>query len=260
MTLVDTHAHLYHGKFSEDRDAMIQRAISAGVERLYLPNIDDSSIEAMLDLTAAWPKHCFPMMGMHPCSVVEGEADLGRTKALLFNPPEGVEWVAVGEIGLDYNWDQTRIPQQKEAYALQMDWAIELDLPIVIHSRDSLDDTIAMVEERVPNGIRGVFHCFNGTVEQGRRIIDAGFYLGIGGVATFKNGGLDTVIPELGTNRLVLETDAPYLSPVPFRGKRNESAYVPHVAEKLAGWFELTTTEIARITTANADELFRFGG
>ncbi|MFT7589976.1 MAG: TatD DNase family protein [Limisphaerales bacterium] len=254
---IDTHAHLYHGKFDNDRAEMLRRALDAGVEKYYLPNIDSTSIEAMMKMVEKDPQRCFPMMGVHPCSIKDDfENELNIAKEWLFNSTYKETFYGVGEIGLDYHWDTTFKQEQIQAYKTQISWAKELELPIIIHSRDSLDDTIGIIEEEAGNGLRGIFHCFNGTAEQAQRIIGTGFLMGIGGVATFKNGGQDKIIPDIALKHLVLETDAPYLSPVPHRGKRNESSYVPLIAAKLSEWYGLSAVEIGKITSENAIGLF----
>ncbi len=253
MRLVDTHAHLYLGQFDADRDEMIQRAIEKGVDKFFLPNIDSASIEGMLALEEAYPEHCFPMMGLHPCSVRENfEEELAIVRQWLDERP----FSAVGEIGIDLYWDKAYFEQQKEAFLVQAAWAKELGMPIVIHTREAIDITIDLVESIKDERLQGVFHCFSGSPEQARRILGLGFYLGIGGVLTFKNSGLDKVMASIGLEGVVLETDAPYLAPVPYRGQRNESAYVYLVAEKLARIKELSVEEVAEATTRNAEALF----
>ncbi len=251
---VDTHCHLYHNQFEQDRSDMVRRAIDAGVSRMLLPNIDLESVAPMHVLAEAFPDACFPMMGLHPCHVGEYPAkDLGEVERLL----ETGRYYAVGEIGIDLHWDKTWLPQQLEAFRLQVLWAKAMDLPVVIHCRESFEETIAIVEAENDADLRGVFHCFTGTPEQAQRIIDlGGFMLGIGGVVTYPKGGLQETMAVLGPDHCVLETDAPYLSPVPFRGKRNESAYIPLIAAKLAEVTGRTVEEIARITTSNAEALF----
>ncbi|CAN5416699.1 TatD family hydrolase [soil metagenome] len=266
MTLTDTHTHLYSKQFTYDREDMIQRALEAGVTRLFLPNVDGESIPGMLELAAKYPQNCFPMMGLHPCHVKENaEAELETVRRWLFEKMDDtgtvhpdVSFCAVGEIGLDYHWDLTFREQQKAALKLQTGWAKELGLPIVIHSRESFDDIIVILEELADDRLRGVFHCFTGTAAQARRAMDLGFYLGIGGVVTYKNSGLAEVMKEINLDRIILETDAPYLAPVPHRGKRNESAYVRLVAEKLADTLGVTTETVAEKTTANSIDLFGF--
>lgn len=251
---VDTHCHLYHKQFDADRNDMVRRALDAGVSRLLLPNIDMESVGPMHALADAFPDVCLPMMGLHPCSVGEYPAkDLAEVERLLHTG----RYHAVGEIGIDLHWDRTWIAQQREAFRLQVLWAKELDLPVVIHCRESFEETISIVEAENGPELRGVFHCFTGTSEQAQRIIALdGFMLGIGGVITYPKGGLFETMQVVGPDHCVLETDAPYLAPVPFRGKRNESAYIPHIAEKLALATGRTVAEIAAITTANAERLF----
>ncbi len=251
---VDTHAHLYHKQFSSDRDEMIQRALDAGVRKLFLPNIDLESAEPMHELCDAYPDICFPMMGLHPGSVGKDPSrDLMEVERAL----RSGRYHAVGEIGIDLYWDKTYVEQQKEAFRLQVRWAKELQLPIVIHSRESFNEVFSIVEDENDDNLRGVFHCFTGSVEQARLVSGLGdFYLGIGGVITYPKGGLAETMAEVGAYDCVLETDAPYLAPVPHRGKRNESAYIPFIAERLAEATDHKIDEIAAITTANALKLF----
>ena len=253
MRLIDTHTHIYLEQFDEDREEMIQRALDSGVEQFFLPNIDSSSITRMMQVEEAHPGRCFAMMGLHPCSVKENfQEELAIVRDWLDERP----FCAVGEIGIDLYWDKTFIEQQKEAFLLQMEWARELGIPIVIHSRDATDLLIDLVEKNIDERLKGIFHCFSGTEEQARRIIELGFYLGIGGVLTFKNAGLDKVMEKVAMEHVVLETDSPYLAPVPWRGKRNESAYVRLVAEKLAALKGVSAQEVAEVTARNAEQLF----
>lgn len=254
LGLIDTHAHLYSDKFEEDRSEMMQRAFDAGLSHIFLPNIDSSSIGPMLALEAAYPQQCFAMMGLHPCSVGKNmEEELALVKNWLEKRP----FVAVGEIGLDYYWSMEFVEEQKEAFRRQSRWAMQLNLPIVIHARDSIDDLIKLVEELQEEGpLRGVFHCFTGTLEQAQKIIELGFYLGFGGVLTFKKAGLDQLIPHLPLSKIVIETDAPYLSPTPKRGKRNESAYLLYVAQKMADIKGISLEELAQTLKANSLALF----
>lgn len=253
MLFVDTHAHLYAEQFSEDQEEMLRRSFDQKVERICLPNIDSSSISAMLDLEARHPAHCFAMMGLHPCSVKENyQEELDLVKSWLDKRP----FCAVGEIGIDLYWDKTFFEQQKDAFRQQIHWAIELDVPIVIHSREATDIIIDLLREERNDKLRGIFHCFGGSLEQAEAIIDLNFFLGIGGVLTFKKSGLDQTLVDVPLERLVLETDAPYLSPMPFRGKRNESAYIRHIAERLAEVKGVTIEKIAEVTTANAATIF----
>jgi TatD DNase family protein len=251
--LIDTHAHLYAKQFDEDRETMLERAKASGVERFYLPNIDGNSIEGMLALEAKYPEICFPMMGLHPCSVKENyEEELAIVEEWLFKR----SFCAVGEIGIDLYWDKTTLPQQIIAFRRQIGWAKQLDIPIIIHARESTEEILEVLESEKDDKLRGIFHCFGGTVEEANRITDLGFYLGIGGVLTFKKSGLDKTMQEIDLQHVVLETDAPYLAPTPYRGKRNESAYIRLVAEKLAGVKNIPFTEVAAITSANAKKIF----
>lgn len=253
MTFIDSHTHLFDTQFDEDRQVMIQRAIDAGVERMYLPNIDVATVKPMLSMVQKWPNHCFPMLGLHPCSVkADFQSELNKLQQLL---PQ-YSFSAIGEIGLDFYWDTTFKEQQLKAFEIQIDWALTADLPIVIHTRNSIKEGIEMAASRQNGNLKGVFHCFNGTVEEAKYIVNLGFYLGIGGVATFKNGGLAPVLKEIDLSHILLETDAPYLSPVPFRGKRNESAYLPLIAQKIADIKEVMLEKVAAQTTENALKLF----
>lgn len=251
--LIDSHAHIYLPEFAEDRENILDRARSAGVDRIYMPAIDSGTHAAMLELEAAHPGFCVAMMGLHPCSVKEdAEAELKQVEDYLALR----RFAAVGEIGLDFYWDKTYTEQQYRAFHRQIEWALHYDLPIVIHSREAVDACIAVVREHQRGSLRGVFHCFSGNEKQAGEITGLGFYLGIGGVATFKNGGLDKVLPLVSRDWLVLETDAPYLAPVPHRGKRNEPAYLPLVVQRLALIYGCDAEEIARVTTQNAQKLF----
>ncbi|HKK74156.1 MAG TPA: TatD family hydrolase [Saprospiraceae bacterium] len=253
MRLIDTHAHLYAEQFDKDRAAMIARAREVGVRQFFLPNIDRNSIPGMLELEKKYPGQCFAMMGLHPCSVKEDyEQELAAVRKWL----DKRSFAAVGEIGIDLYWDKTFFEQQKDAFLKQVHWAKELDLPIVIHSREATDIIIDLLAALPEGTARGIFHCFGGSPEQARRIIDLGFYLGIGGVVTFKKSGLDKTLAEIDLEHLVLETDAPYLAPTPYRGKRNESAYIYKVAEKIAEIKERELEEVAQITSRNADAIF----
>ena len=253
--LIDTHAHLYASQFDNDRDEVIQRALDNGIQHFFLPNIDESSIDGMLALEAQYPDHCHAMMGLHPCSVdANYKTVLSKMEEWFDKRP----FCAVGEIGLDYYWSKEFVKEQKDAFRIQCRWAKELDLPIVIHARDSLDDLIEIVAEEKTDNFRGIFHCFGGSLEQAQKIIDLGFWMGLGGVLTFKKANLGAVIQHIDLKHLVLETDAPYLSPTPYRGKRNESAYVQYVAEKLADVKGISVKEVAEATSQNALEIFGF--
>lgn len=252
--MIETHTHLYAEQFDEDRAEAMQRAFDAGVREIYLPAIDSGTHQAMLDLEASYPNRVFSMMGLHPCSVKENyEEELSIVKSHLNSRP----FCAIGEIGIDLYWDKTTYKIQRKAFKQQIAWAKELDVPIVIHSRNSTEEVIEVLEEEKDERLRGIFHCFGGSVEEGRRIIDLGFYLGIGGVVTFKNAGLDKTVAELPLESLVLETDAPYLSPKPYRGKRNETSYLRLIAEKIAAVQGVKFTEVEKVTTRNAKNIFR---
>lgn len=254
MNWIDTHCHLYLDDFAEDRNQVIERAEKEGITQFYLPNIDVDSIPALLSLEQAFPDKCKAMMGLHPCSVgVDCKVLLSEIEKQI----QGRTFIAIGEIGLDYYWDRTHISEQKMALEIQCQWALQLDRPVVIHSRDSIDDCIRLLEPFCNKGLRGVFHCFGGTFEQAQKITGMGFMLGIGGVVTYKTSQLAQVLPFVPDESLVLETDAPYLSPVPYRGKRNEPAFMIRVAERLAQIKGVTTEEMAAITTSNALRLFR---
>ena len=250
---IDTHTHLYDEKFDLDRNEMIQKAIDAGVAKMYLPNCDSTTIEGMMAVEKAFPDHCFAMMGLHPCYVKENIADELKIVEQWLSQRK---FAAVGEIGLDYYWDKTFVNEQKSAFRTQIEWSIQYNLPIVIHTRESTKDTIDIVKEYQSRGVRGVFHCFSGSLETAKQITDMGFYLGMGGVLTYKNAGLQEVIKQVDLKHLVLETDAPYLTPVPHRGKRNESAYVQLVAQKLAELKEIDVEDVETVTTNNANTLF----
>lgn len=252
--LIDTHAHLYLEVFDDDIEKVIQRARALGVEQVLLPNIDLTTIETLHDLTALDPTYFKPMLGLHPCSV---QGDYQSQLNTLYKHLDLKRHIAIGEIGLDYYWDRSFIEEQKDAFKTQVEWADRNDLPIVIHSRDSIDDILEILEEMKVEGLRGVFHCFTGTVEQAERIMALSFHMGLGGVLTFKNSGLDKVVSQLPLEYMVLETDAPYLTPHPYRGKRNESSYVRLVAEKLADTLGIPVQDVEKVTSDNAKKLFR---
>ena len=253
MNIIDTHTHLYLEEFKNDITDVIKRAKEIGVQKFYLPNIDSTSINDMLLLEKQFPDACIPMMGLHPCSVNEQyKSELKLVEDWLAKR----SFAAVGEIGLDYYWDQTFIKEQKEAYSLQIEWALQYNLPIVIHSRNSLQDCIDIVKKHQNGKLKGIFHCFGGTIDEAKQIIDLGFLMGIGGVVTYKNAGLAELLKHISILYLVLETDAPYLTPVPFRGKKNEPAYLIHVIEKIAEAKGISVDEVITATTANAQKLF----
>lgn len=251
--MIDTHAHIYVQEFKNDLDAVIDKALRTGIDRILMPAIDSSSHLDMIELEKKYPVVCKSMMGVHPCSVKENYEEELKIAEQYFSKRK---FVAVGEIGLDFYWDIFFKEQQYDAFNRQIEWALHYDIPVVIHSRNSTNECIETIARHQSGKLKGVFHCFSGDVKQAQQIIDLGFYLGIGGVVTFKNGGLDKVVKEINMNHIVLETDAPYLAPVPFRGKRNESSYLEYVAEKLAGIKQMELREIDRITTANAEKLF----
>lgn len=252
--LIDTHTHLYLEQFDQDRDQVIQNAMDAGIEKLFLPNIDVNSIAGMLSLVEHYPNVCYAMMGLHPCSVEAGfEIELQKIYDALSNQAI----IAIGEIGIDLFWDKTTLPLQREAFRIQVQWAKDMNLPIVIHARDSYNDLFEELNVLNDERLSGVFHCFTGSLQQAEKILSYGnFYLGIGGVSTFKNSGLNTVLPQVPLDRIILETDSPYLAPVPHRGKRNESAYTALVAQHLSHLLNKSLDEIASITTQNALNLF----
>lgn len=253
MQLVETHAHIYLDQFEKDLDEVIERSKELGVEKIFMPNIDSESIDAMLELEHRYPGYCIPMMGLHPCSVNKNfEKELYVVEDWLNKR----DFVAVGEMGTDLYWDKTFFEQQKEAFNIQSKWAIDKNLPIVIHCRESINETIELVSDLKSENFRGIFHCFSGTLEQASQIVELGFLLGIGGVATFKNGGLEPVLEAIGLDHLVLETDSPYLAPVPHRGKRNEPAYLDLVAQKIASIKQITKNEVAQATSENAQRIF----
>jgi TatD DNase family protein len=249
MIFTDTHTHLYSKEFEADSTQLIEKAIKNGVTRLFMPNIDLHSIQPMLDLVWQFPDNCFPMMGLHPCSVDE------HVEAHLFQIQKWFKkrkFYAVGEIGLDYYWSLEFKEQQIMAFKKQCLWAIQQDLPINIHARNATPDVIEILNEMKHPKLRGIFHCFSGTAAEAKQVVELGFYLGIGGVVTFKNAGLAEAIADIDLKHIVLETDAPYLAPVPFRGKRNESFYVIEVAKKLAELKKLGLAQVAEITTENS--------
>jgi TatD DNase family protein len=253
MPLIDTHAHIYSEEFNADREDMLQRCQEAGVEKIYMPNVDHTSMDGMLELELKYPNVCIPMMGLHPCYI---KKDFEKELYLVEDWLSKRKFSAVGEIGTDLYWDKTFWPQQQEAFKIQVAWAKKHRLPVVIHCRESIDETITLLEPLIENGLKGVFHCFSGTLKQAQKIVSMGFYLGYGGVATFKNGGQDKVIPHLSLDSIVLETDSPYLAPVPHRGKRNEPAYVALVAKRVAELMGISLAEVSEKTCANASQLF----
>jgi len=253
MNFVDTHAHIYLDDFKDDLAKVIETAKSKGISTILMPAIDNSTHAAMLQTEHAFPGFCRSMMGLHPCSVKDDyQTELAQVQVYLSQR----KFVAIGEIGLDFYWDVSFKSQQYDTFQRQITWALDYSIPIVIHSRNAVDECIKVVQDNQNGNLKGVFHCFSGTIDQARTIIELGFYLGIGGVLTYKNSGLDKVMGEIGLDSVILETDAPYLSPVPNRGKRNESGYITIIAEKLAEIKNIPVNELADITTQNAQKLF----
>lgn len=249
---IDTHAHIYAKEFDHDREDVLHRCAENEVKKIYMPNVDHTSIDSMLDLESRWPQ-CAATMGLHPCSV---KKDFERELYIVEDWLAKRKFAAVGEIGTDLYWDKTFWDQQCEAFKIQVGWAKKLGLPVIIHCRESLQQTVDLVEQMQDGTLTGIFHCFGGTAEEAEQIIKLDFYLGIGGVSTFKKAGLDLVLPEIPLDRIVLETDSPYLAPVPHRGKRNEPSYIPLIAQKVSEIKSATLDEIQRQTTANATSIF----
>ena len=254
MILTDTHTHLYSEAFDMDRDQMIERALKAGISRFYLPAIDSSYTESMYALERKYPNHVFLMTGLHPTHVKHDfKVELAHVKENL----EQRKFVAIGEIGIDLYWDKTSLRQQQEAFCFQIQLAKQYKLPIVIHCRDAFEEVFEILEAEKSDDLFGIFHCFTGTLAQAYRAISCNMKLGIGGVVTFKNGKIDQFLSKIDLSHIVLETDAPYLSPVPHRGKRNESAYLLNVLDKVAGIYGMDKQDIAEITTNNALDIFK---
>ncbi|MBL7473885.1 TatD family hydrolase [Robertkochia sediminum] len=253
MILTDTHTHLYSEAFDEDRDSMMQRALDAGVERFFIPAIDASYIPSMLQLKKDFPDHIYLMAGLHPTHVKENfREELEQARQMM----EAHKVYAVGETGIDLYWDKTFVKEQQEAFHTQIGWAKEKGLPVVIHCRDAFEEVFEVLEDEKDDKLFGIFHCFTGTEAHAQRAIDCNMKLGIGGVVTFKNGKIDKFLGDFPIEHMVLETDSPYLAPVPYRGKRNESAYLLQVAEKMAQIYGLSVEEVARITTENSQTVF----
>lgn len=256
MIFTDTHTHLYSSQFDNDRDEVIKTCINKGITRLFLPNIDASYIDKMMRLAKEYPKNCFPMMGLHPTSVKKNykkELTIVEEWLTKFN------FCAVGEIGIDLYWDKTFVTEQQEVFQFQIKLAKKYNIPFVIHCRDAFDEVFEVLDKLNDDKMKGIFHCFTGNIHQAKHIINYGnFKLGIGGVVTFKNAGLDKVVEQIDLKHLVLETDAPYLAPTPFRGKRNESAFLINIAEKIAKIHQTNIETIAKITTKNSEEVFGF--
>jgi len=250
---IDTHTHIFSQQFDNDIDEAVLRAKEAGLDMLLLPNIDVESIEPMNKLCEKYPDYCFPMMGIHPTSV---EKDFSKQLLIVERELAKGKYCAVGEIGIDLYWDKTLVEEQKLAFASQIDMALKYNLPIVIHARDSFNEIFEVLDNYKGRDLKGVFHSFTGTAEQALKAISLGFYIGINGIVTFKNSGLDKIIPRIDINRIILETDAPYLAPVPYRGKRNESCYLPLIGSKISDILEINEKKVAEITSNNARKLF----
>lgn len=250
---VDTHAHIYTVDFEDDRDTMISNALQAGVRKIVLPNIDEESIDKLIALSKQYPDNCFPLMGLHPTSVSQKFRQQLKTIEKWFSVNK---FYGVGETGIDLYWDTSRIKEQKEAFRIQVKWAKQLRIPVVIHVRNSFSEVWTIVSDEQDGNLKGVFHCFSGTLEEAKKITDIGFFLGIGGVVTFKNSQLHQILKQVSIQHLVLETDSPYLAPMPFRGRRNECAYLVHIARQLGIIYGMNESNIADITTSNAEKLF----
>lgn len=251
--LIDTHSHIYSEDFNHDIDEVMQHAYDNDVKKIILPNIDSGSVKRLLDLSDSYPHLCYPLMGLHPTSVSEDyKEELEAVEYWL----EKRKFYGIGEIGIDLYWEQKFVEEQKEAFRHQIKLAKSHSLPIVIHVRNSFEEVHAIVKEEQDGNLNGIFHCFTGSIEEAQKVTDVGFYMGIGGVVTFKNSSLDKVIKSVDIKNLVLETDSPYLAPVPKRGRRNESAYLAFVAQKVAEIYDISVEEVAEITSANARQLF----
>ena len=256
MRFIDTHAHLYSTPIKENIEGIMKNAMDNGIDTIIMPAIDSTTLEAMLEVEASYPQNTMAMMGLHPCSVKENvKEELAIIEAQL----QKRKFIAIGEIGLDYYWDKTFTTEQMHAFEIQMQWALDYKLPIAIHTRNAMGETIEAVKPFAKKGLRGIFHCFSGSKESAEQIISMDFHLGLGGVLTYKNAGVAEAIKDIPMEWLVLETDAPYLSPVPYRGKTNEPSYMIQVAMKLAEIKNLPLHEIASITTNNAEKLFGLG-
>jgi TatD DNase family protein len=254
MLLTDTHTHLYYETDAEKQAQLMQRCFDNQINRLFLPNVDVASIARIDELVGRYPENCFAMAGLHPCDVKEGyESVLSEIYASI----AGRKIYAIGEIGIDLYWDKTTLGMQQAAFHEQIRWAKDLNLPIVIHCREAFDEVFEVLESEKDDKLFGILHCFTGNLEQAHRAIDLGFYLGIGGVVTYKKAGLDLVLQEVPLDKLVLETDSPYLAPVPYRGKPNESSYLIHVAQKVADIYQVSLEQVAEVTTANSIKIFK---
>lgn len=253
MILTDTHTHLYYETDIEKLDGLMQRCLDNQVSRLFLPNVDSESIPMVFRLAERYPEHCFPMLGLHPCDVKD---NFKEELNVISQEIERRKIYAIGEIGVDLYWDKSTLAIQQDAFRIQIGWAKQLNLPIVIHCREAFDQIFEILEELKDSKLRGIFHCFTGNQEQAKKVIDLGFFLGIGGVLTYKNSGLDKVVQEIDLKHIVLETDSPYLTPVPYRGKPNESSYLIHIAQKLADLKQVSVEKIAEVSTENSMRVF----
>jgi len=253
--MIETHAHIYSDDYKDDRLEMLNRAWEAGIEQIWMPNCDHTTIDGMMELAHAYPERCLPMIGLHPCYVKD---DFENELQIVENWLDKHKFIAIGEIGMDLFWDKTFQAQQEEAFLFQCKLALKHHLWIDIHSRDAFWETAALIEKVADPALTGIFHCFTGTLTEAQKAIELGFKLGIGGVATFKNGGLDKVLPFIGLEDLVLETDSPYLAPTPFRGKRNEVAHIAIVAQRVADLKQISKEEVIEATTKTALALLDF--
>ncbi len=255
MIFVDTHTHLFSTEFSGDVDEVVLRAINADVKYLFLPNIDYETIAPLTVLCKRWPNNCFPLVGLHPCHVKE---HFSQELQNIRNTFGEQKIYGIGEIGLDLYWDKTFFQLQKQAFIEQLNWAVEINLPVVIHSRNAVDEVLELISEPFYEKLSGIMHCFSGTIEQANKAIDNGFIIGLGGVITYAKSGMESLVKEVPLNKIVIETDSPYLTPAPFRGKRNESSYIPYIAKRIADIKSISIEEVATITSQNAFEIFRF--
>lgn len=253
MILTDTHTHLYYETDPQELDARMQRCFDNDILRLFLPNVDTSSIPMVIGLAEKYPGNCFPMLGLHPCNVKE---NYQNELLLIKNALSSKKIYAIGETGIDLYWDKTTLVWQEDAFIQQISWARERGLPVVIHCREAFEEVYEIVHREKDDKLAGIFHCFTGTAEQARKITDLGFYLGIGGVVTYRNSGLDKVVAGLSLENIILETDSPYLSPVPYRGKPNESSYLIYIAQKVADLLHVSVEHVAEVTTNNSKIIF----
>ena len=252
--MVDTHSHLYDVKFDDDCDAVVDRAVKCGVERMLLPNIDVETVQPMLDVCRQFPDNCFPMLGLHPTSI---DKDFEQKLEIIASYLDNTKIVAIGETGIDLYWDKQYLDQQLEAFRIHIGWAKKYGLPLSIHCRKSYNEIVRIIKKEQDGTLSGVFHCFPGNMRQAQEVINLGFMIGIGGVVTYKNAEMATVVQHTGIEHILTETDAPYLPPIPFRGKRNESAYICNIVQKIAELKSITINEVDRATTENAERIFK---